>query len=172
MVSKQEGVAIRNAGIVLLNNYILLLLERLDLVEENKFKNEECQLQGVHYLQYLVTGLSKTEESFLPLNKLLCGLPLVTPVADGIEITDNQKNLIAGLINAAISYWPSIGSISVDGFRGNWLVRDGFLVEMEERWELTVDKRVYDILINKSSFSFSIIKYPWMLKPLHVIWPY
>jgi hypothetical protein len=172
MVSKQEGITIRNAGIVLLNNYIVLLLERLDLVEGNEFKNAECQLEAVHYLQYMVTGLSKTEENFLALNKVLCGLPLVTPVTDGIEITDNQKNLIAGLINAAISYWPSIGNTSVDGFRGNWLVRDGLLVEKDERWELTLEKRAYDILINKSPFSFLIIKYPWMIKPLHVIWLY
>ncbi|TRX42794.1 hypothetical protein FNW21_00230 [Flavobacterium restrictum] len=108
----------------------------------------------------------------MPLNKVLCGLPLATPVADGIEIIDSQKNLIAGLINAVISHWTTIGDTSVDGFRGNWLVRDGLLVEKEERWELTVDKRAYDLLIHKSPFSFSIIKYTWMLKPLHVIWLY
>lgn len=71
-----------------------------------------------------------------------------------------------------ISYWPAIGNTSVNGFRGNWLVRDGLLTELEDKWELTVEKRAYDVLIHQSPFSFSIIKLPWMEKPLHVTWPY
>jgi hypothetical protein len=31
-----------------------------------------------------------------------------------------------------------------------WLVRDGILQEFEAHWELTVDKRAYDILINQA----------------------
>ena len=99
-------------------------------------------------------------------------MTLAQPVLYGIEIGENDKNLIEELINAAISYWPEIGSCSIPGFRGNWLVRDGLLTEFEDRWELTVEKRPYDLLISHSPFSFSIIKYPWMPKPLHVNWPY
>ncbi|WP_264563992.1 contractile injection system tape measure protein [Flavobacterium sp. N3904] len=168
----KEGIAVRNAGIVILNSYIVMLFERLKLVLNNQFSSTENQINAVHYLQYVITGLSKTEETFLPLNKVLCGLPLTHAVPDGIEISNDNKQLIDGLIKAAISYWSAIGDCSIDGFRGNWLVRDGILVELADKWELTVDKRAYDVLINKSPFAFSIIKYPWMDKPLHVIWPY
>ncbi|KRD10392.1 hypothetical protein ASE21_11850 [Flavobacterium sp. Root901] len=168
----KEGLPVRNAGMVLLNNYYQMLLERLNLVENGKFTSSENQIKAVQYLQYVVTGITTTEETYLTLNKVLCGLPLSNPVPDEIEIGDDQENLINGMMQAAISYWDVIGETSVDGFRGNWLVRDGILVEQEERWELTVDKRAYDILINKSPFAFSIIKYPWMPKPLHVNWPY
>lgn len=147
-------------------------MDRLGLLNEKKFKNSTSQLNAVHYIQYVITGLTKTEESLLPLNKVLCGLPITTPVKDRISITEEQSELINGLIKAAISHWPKVGDTSILGFRGNWLVRDGLLIEKEERWELTVEKRVYDLLIHKSPFSFSIIKYPWMKKPLHVIWPY
>ena len=99
-------------------------------------------------------------------------MPISQPVKDGITITDEQKELIEGLINAVINYWPAIGQCSIDGFRGNWLVRDGLLTEQDDRWELIVEKRAYDLLINRSPFSFSIIKHPWMKKPLHVTWPY
>ena len=91
---------------------------------------------------------------------------------ESITITADQKEVMNGLINAAISYWPSIGETSIDGFRGNWLVRDGLLIEKEDRWELTVEKKAYDLLINQSPFSFSVVKYPWMEKPLYVTWPY
>jgi hypothetical protein len=167
-----QGVAVPNAGLVLLNNYFLMLMERLGIVSDKAFKTEEDQLNAVHYFQYIVTGLTETEESLLTLNKVLSGLSPNTPVKEGLEISEKNKQLIDGLIQAAIGYWSSIGDTSINGFRGNWLVRDGILRETEERWELTVEKRAYDILLMKSPFSFSIIKLPWMQKPLHVTWPY
>jgi len=170
--SPKQGIPVRNAGIVLLNDYIAMLFERLSLTSERKFISNEHQVRAVQYLQYLITGMQETEEVYLPLNKVLCGLPLTDTVTDYIEISDQEKQLINGLIQAAISHWPEIGDCSVDGFRGNWLVRDGILVELEDKWELTVEKRAYDILINRSPFAFSIMKYHWMDKPLHVIWPY
>jgi hypothetical protein len=168
----KTGIAVKNAGVVLLNTYIPMLFERLGLLSERRFRSPAQQNDAVHYLQYVITGLSHTEESFLPLNKVLCGLPLSHAVQEGIEVTDAQKQLIEGLVRAAIGYWPAIGDTSVDGFRGNWLVRDGMLTEHEEHWELAVEKRPYDVLINKSPFSFSIIRYQWMEKPLHVTWSY
>jgi hypothetical protein len=166
----KNAIPVRNSGVVLLNIYIPLLLERLNLIEKNRFTTIENQLNAVQYLQYVVTGLNKTDESLLPLNKVLCGLSLSSSVPDELEIPEDYKKLIDGLIMAAIGYWPSIGNCSIDGFRGNWLVRDGLLVELENKWELTVERRPYDLLIHKSPFSFTIIKYPWMNKPLRVIW--
>ena len=170
--SPKQGIPVRNAGIVLLNDYIAMLFERLSLTSESKFRSNEHQVRAVQYLQYLITGMQETEEIYLPLNKVLCGLPLTDTVPDFIDIPDQEKQLINGLIQAAISHWPEIGDCSIDGFRGNWLVRDGILVELEDKWELTVERRAYDILINRSPFAFSIMKYHWMDKPLHVIWPY
>lgn len=171
-IQNSQGIVIKNAGLVLLNNYIEMLFERLHLTSNLQFTSTENQSKAVNYLQYLVTGLSNTEETTLSLNKVLCGLPLTQPVPTGITISEEDKELIDGLIKAVIEHWSSIGQTSVNGFRGNWLVRDGLLQELEDRWELTVEKKAYDLLINQSPFSFSIIKLPWMEKPLHVIWPY
>lgn len=167
-----SAIPVKNAGIVLLNNYIEMLIERLGLLKDKQFKNKSSQLNAVHYLQYVITGLTKTDEALLPLNKVLCGLPITTPIMDSISITEEEIKLINGLISAAISHWPSVGDTTIPGFRGNWLVRDGLLIEKEDRWELTVEKRVYDLLLHKSPFSFSIIKYSWMEKPIYVTWPY
>ncbi len=167
-----EGVAISNAGLVLLNSYFLMLLERLGIIADKTFTSEEAQLDAVHYFQYIVTGFTQTDDSLLVLNKILSGLSPDKPVSDSIEMTEEQKRLIDGLIQAAIGYWTAIGDSTVNGFRGNWLVRNGILRESEERWELEVEKRPYDILLQKSPFSFSIIKLPWMSKPLHVSWPH
>jgi len=119
-----------------------------------------------------VTGQSQTDETLLSLNKLLCEIHPTKPIMDGITITDDQNELMEGLLSAVISHWPAIGETSILGFRGIWLVRDGIFTEGEDRWELRVDKKPYDILISKSPFSSSIIKFPWMDKPIHVKWPY
>jgi hypothetical protein len=167
-----QGIEVKNAGMVLASSYIRLLFERLNITSNNKFLNATVRCEAVHYLQYMVTGLSHTDEALLPLNKVLCGMPLDEPVPAGIEISEEHIQLIEGMIKAIIGYWPSIGNTSVDGFRENWLARNGLLTEDDDKWELTVEKRSYDILISRSPFSFSVIKYPWMNKPLYVNWSY
>lgn len=171
-ISKQEGIPIHNSGLVIINGYIKLLFDRLEITNENKFKNEIAQFHAALYLQYIVTGLSNNEEYLLPLCKVLCGIPLTSSIPNEIEITETNKQLIEGLINTIIHSWSTIGSTTIEGFRGNWLIRNGLLTEKENKWELTVEKRAYDILLNSFPFSFSIVKYPWMAKPLFINWPY
>ena len=168
----QPTIALPNAGLVLINAYIPMLFERLGLIEDRQFTTSTNQTDAVHYLQYLVTGLEHTQESLLVLNKVLSGVEVSTPIENGISISEENKKLMDGLLDAVIGYWPALGNTTIDGFRGNWLVRDGVLTEQEDRWELKVEKKAYDLLIHKSPFSFSIIKLPWMQKPLHVEWFY
>lgn len=166
-------IAVKNAGLVLLNSYIPMLFERLGLLsEDRKFISKESQLSAVGYLQYVATGLADTNDSFTPLNKVLCGLAVTESISTTLTISEENQRLISSLIDAVINHWPAIGQSSIDGFRGNWLVRDGYLTENNDRWELTVERRVYDILINKSPFAFSVIKYQWMEKPLYVNWSF
>lgn len=167
-----QGIAVRNAGIVLLSSYVQTLFTRLGLVDKGKFISSSLQADAVHYLQYVITGLSRTDEALLPLNKVFCGLPLSHPVAEGIAISEEHRKLMDGLIKAAIGHWPAIEGCTLEAFRGNWLVRDGILSELPDKWELRVEKRPYDVLIQRSPFAFSIIRYPWMDKPLHVTWRY
>ena len=168
----EEGVTIHNAGLVMLQSFFPMLFERLGIADGREFFSQEEQEAAVHYLQYIVTGETDTEEHFLVLNKVLCGLDVAAPIKESIEISDEDKQLIEGMIQSVIYHWSAIGSSTVDGFRGNWLVREGILKETEDRWELTVEKRPYDVLMMKSPLSFSIIKMPWMKKPIHVIWPF
>jgi len=171
-IESKQGTPVGNAGLVILNIYFKILLERLNLTEGNQFISQEAQHSAVHYLQYIVTGMTQTEEHHLVLNKILCGLEPLEPVEESIVMTEDEKHLIEGMIESAIGHWSSIGQSSINGFRGNWLVREGILREIDEQWELIVEKRSYDLLMHKSPFSFSIIKMPWMQKPLHVHWPY
>lgn len=172
MDNSQSTTIVKNAGIVILNSFIPSLFTRLDLTVGKQFKDNESREKAALYLQYLVTGQQINDDYLLPLNKVLCGLAMNEPIKESIEVTSTEKKLMEGLLKATVNYWPSIGQTSVNGFRGNWLVRDGFIIENEERWELVVEKRAYDVLLNRSPFTFSIVKFPWMNKPLYVNWQY
>ncbi len=164
-------VKINNAGLVILQSFISPLFSRLGLVSEGKFVTHSARRRAVHYLQYLVSGCCSTAEQNLMLNKLLCGLALYEPVEYEIEIPPVEQEICHSLLESVIAYWSAIGSSSCEGFRGNWLVRDGSLTEAKDRWDLIVDRRAYDVLLARSPFSYSIIKLPWMEKPIYVTWP-
>jgi hypothetical protein len=168
----EDKVYVRNAGLVILQSYIPMYFERLGLTKNNQFISPDSQIRAVHYLQFLATGQTETSDQFLTLNKILCGLSPETSVDIEFTPTQAEIEMTNGLIKAMINYWSAIGSSSVEGFRGNWLVRDGLLIEKSDRLELTVDKRAYDVLLAKSPFSFSVIKLPWMTASLYVNWPY
>jgi len=163
---------IKDAGIVLLNGSIPILFERLGLQKAREFVSHEHQIEAVHYLEEVASGWNTKDDSLLALDKILCGIPVTTFAPADLKPTSEQKNIIENLITATIHNWPAVGSASLDGFRRNWLERPGTLVEKSDYWELTVEHRAYDVLLIKFPYSFSIIKYPWMTKPLHVIWKY
>lgn len=91
--NQDNPIQVKNAGIVILNNYVEMLLNRLGLLHENQFKDTYSQLKAVQYLQYVVTGLTETKEIFLPLNKIMCGLSIAAPVMENIERSDSEKKL-------------------------------------------------------------------------------
>ncbi|MCA2997715.1 MAG: hypothetical protein ING75_03845 [Rhodocyclaceae bacterium] len=164
-------IAIPNCGLVLLQSFIPVLLSRVGLTDDKSFVGEAAQRRAVHILQFLVTGQSSTAEEHLALNKVLCGLALHESVESAIDITAAEIDTCQSLLQAAIGYWDAISDSSIDGLRGNWLVRNGVLTPTSERWDLVVEKRVYDLLLARSPFSYSVIKFPWMEKAMYVTWP-
>ena len=162
---------ITNAGLVILQSFITILFDRLGLVEENQFLTPQAQRRAVHYLQFLVTGRTETADEHLMLNKLLCGLAPHESVEIGFEITPSDEELCHSLINSVINYWEAVGSSSVDGFRGDWLVREGSLMEAKDHLSLVVQRRAYDVLLAHAPFSYSVIELPWMEKAIYVTWP-
>jgi hypothetical protein len=169
--------AVNNAGIVLAGNYIQILFDRLGLTRNGQFVDKESKIRAVLMLNYLGTSVSNYGyygESDL-LSKILSGLDKdedINFLEPYLEPSEAEKNIIDSLIRAMISHWPIIGDSSINGFRGNWLTRPGYLYETENSWELAVGPQPYDVLIHKSPFSFSILHYPWMKKPLYVKWAY
>lgn len=164
-------IHVKNAGLVLMQGFIGTYFRRLGLVQGNAFVDEQAQRQAVHHLQYLATGLAGAEEQHLVLNKLLCGLPPSSPIELSIELSPEAKQMGDSLIEAMIGHWKAIGSSSIEGFRGNWLVRNGLLRPGDDRWELVIEKRAYDLLLQRAPFSYQLVNFHWMAQPIYVTWP-
>ncbi|MCP3100280.1 hypothetical protein LZ198_15525 [Myxococcus sp. K15C18031901] len=166
-------IYIGNAGLVLTSPFVPHLLREVGLsrVEDGKaFLDPEPATRAVHLLQYLVDGSTSTPEPLLVLNKILCGLPIPTPVPASIQLTEQEQSLCDRLLRAVIAHWKIISNTSVAGLRETFLQREGRLEHLEDRWKLQVQRKTLDVLVDQVPWSLSIITHPWMPQPLYVSW--
>ncbi|GMQ48605.1 contractile injection system tape measure protein [Vibrio sp. 10N] len=169
-VETSEPITITNAGLVIAATYIPALFQRLALTQNQAFVDEEHQVQALFCLQYLVEGLTETPEYLLVLNKLLCGMDIHQPIPSDVELPENAKQTIDGLLTAMIAHWSAIGSTSIEGLRSTFLQREGYLTKEDNQWQLQVIPGTFDVLLDQLPWSFQTIKYPWMDQPLFVTW--
>ncbi|MCD8263455.1 MAG: hypothetical protein LUD02_04235 [Tannerellaceae bacterium] len=54
--------------------------------------------------------------------------------------------------------------------KGRFLQREGCLEEKEDKYQLKVEVKSYDILLDSIPWNFHTINYSWMEKPLFVNW--
>jgi hypothetical protein len=165
-----DSIFVPNAGLVILWPFIKRFLEMAGLVKENKFISEEAQNRALYLLQYLVVGNVQAEEYQLTLNKILCGLDWQYPALQIKEITEQEKQIAEGLLQAVIQQWNKLGSTSVDGLRGTFLWRNGKLFQEDGQWRLQIEKKTFDILLDHLPWSVSMIRFPWMEKVMSCEW--
>ena len=166
----EKACFINNSGLVLLWPYLPRYLQTLNYVQNNQFMSSNHQLQAVHSLEHLVRGEEDYREYDLVLNKVLLGLPLPTPVDPELGKISLQLQEVSQLLKSVIRHWTILGKTSVDGFRQSFLKREGKLIEAENHWKLMVDRKGYDVLLEKLPYPLSYVKLPWMNQPLYVEW--
>ena len=169
----KKGIYIDNAGLILLAPCVPPLFEKLGWIENGIFKNQDFQERAVHLLQYVVGLPDHNEEHFLPLNKILCGLEIQYPIQLDIEISKEEKNEADQFINAMIKHWSALKNTSKVGLQETYLKRNGkLLLKDDQSWNLVVENKTLDILINKLPWGFSIIKHKWMNSIIKTEWFY
>jgi hypothetical protein len=92
------------------------------------------------------------------------------PVAREIEPTDRERELCDALVKAMIAQWTMIKDSSVAALRETFLQRKGRLARKDGNWELRVERKSVDVLVDRVPWSFSVIYNAWMPHPLHVSW--
>jgi hypothetical protein len=130
----------------------------------------EAQYKAIHLLQYLATGKTQAPENELLLNKVFCKFPVTDPVPFGIEFSSDELKMAEGLLKGAINNWPKMKSMSPNSFRGSFLIREGTIEEVEDRWIIQVSKKPFDVLLKSLPWGFTFINLPWLQKFISVEW--
>jgi hypothetical protein len=159
-----------NAGIVLAAPYLPRLFANLGLTGDSGFRDRAAAERAVHLIQFLVDERSDTPEYRLILNKVLCGIEPHVPIRRDITLTENERQLTTGLLQAMIQHWRTLGNTSVSGLRESFLQRSGRLELRDDVWHLRVEEKAYDLLLDRLPWSYSMIKYSWMPLGLQVDW--
>ena len=165
-----QRLYIANAGVVLVGPYLPRLFSMLELTNEGAFLSLSCAQRAVHLIQYIVTGATLTPEPMLVLNKILCGLAISEPVALDIDLRAQERAAIEEMLEAIIAHWKAIGRTSIAGLRESFLQRGGRLVRGDESWQLRVESKCFDMLLDRLPWGYGMVKYPWMKRVLHVDW--
>jgi len=161
-------IYIDNAGLVILHPFLSQFFEALGIAFNEKIVQPERALGLLHYL---VTGQTQRPEYELVLAKILCNVPISTPIDAEFEIEEKELNESSALLNAVIAHWDALRNTSQDGLRGTFLVRPGKLTLKDDGdWQLQVESRTFDILLEHLPWGISLIKLPWMKQMLQVEW--
>ena len=165
-----EDIYIANAGMVLLAPYLPRLFERLGFTDRGEFKTRLTAERAVHCLQFLVNSNLNSPEYQLVLNKLLCGVKPGLPICRGIELSADERLQIEGLLKAVTQHWKALENTSIDGLRESFLRRNGRLQLKDDSWQLAVETRTFDMLLEQVPWSFNTIKFAWMDRVIYVEW--
>lgn len=164
----KEGIYIENAGLVLLHPFLPQFFTALHIANEDGLLQGERALCLLHYL---CTGQESAPEYHLVLAKLLCNIPLTLPIQSDLSLTDDEKAEAIALLTAVIGHWDALKNTGVDGLRGTFLLRPGKISLREDGdWQLQVEGKAYDILLEQLPWGIGMIKLPWMQRMLWVDW--
>ncbi|WP_080778380.1 contractile injection system tape measure protein [Chryseobacterium phocaeense] len=162
---------IENAGLVILHPFLKTLFEKSGLYENDSWKTELSVQKAVLLTQYLVTGKDEIQENELLLNKILCGYDTGKVINTQLEITDEEKELCKDLLEAVLEHWTVMGKSSVAALQETFLQRNARLEEIRENsFELWVEEKGFDILLDQLPWGIGMIKTPWMEEFLVCNW--
>jgi hypothetical protein len=163
---------IAQAGLVLLHPYLNRFFEHCGVKEPEQKKLPPYGLPRMAaLLHYLATGREQVAEFELGMIKVLLGLEPRSslPICEGL-LTEADKVESQSLLHAVISHWSALKATSVPGLRSSFIERPGLLRQIEGGWRLNVERRSYDLLLERIPWSFSLVRLPWMDRPLFVEW--
>lgn len=165
---EEEGIYVDNAGLVILHPFLQMFFEGLGIARDGTLLEPD---RALHLLHYLCTGHTPAPEYELTLPKILCNIPLDTPVEADITLTDREKDEAVNLLNAAIRWWEALRNTSPDALRGTFLCRPGKLSRRDDGdWLLQVEPQSFDILLAQLPWGISVVRLPWMEGMVWVEW--
>ncbi len=161
---------VRNAGLVIFHPYLSRFFETLGLTMDGRFENDSCRARAALVLQRLAGAKPNPPEYLLPLNKILCGLDIYEPFPCDIPLTENEIKECEKLLETVVQHWAALKNTSAEGLRRSFVRREGVLGKEDGNWRLRVERKSFDLLLEKLPWGFSMIKLSWMKSLLFVEW--
>lgn len=161
---------ISNAGLALLWPFLTMFFERLNLIKDKKFINDEAKYRAIHLLQYLATEQEETPENDLLFNKILCGTDIYEPIPLGFKITENEIEECNALLQSVIDNWTVLKNTSIHTLRTTFLQKEGILSKQTNGWKLYIERTTIDVLLDRLPWGISMILLPWSNKMIYVEW--
>lgn len=96
--------------------------------------------------------------------------PLSDPLPCNIELTSKETSLIDELLNSLKIHWSKMKNVSNRVFQETFLRREGVLEDMSDYWNLKMEEKPYDVLLDSVPWSYSMVKYPFQEKLIRVNW--
>jgi len=166
-----DSVQVGNAGLVLLAPFLPRFAQRLGLRDDDGgWCDAAAPWRVARLLQYLASGDGDAPDFQLPLNKLLCGLPLDAVPERLDPVADDDRVEAEALLRAVIGQAPVLRNMSSDGFRGSFLLRSGQLSARDGHWLLRVERQAWDLVLERFPWSVGLVRLPWMPTLLQVQW--
>lgn len=167
------GLRVHSAGLVLAHPFLSSLFAARGLLGEDGTRLSPFELpHAAALLHWLACGREAIFEFELGLIKPLLGLqptdPL--PVTQGLLDAEDREECHA-LLTAMVTHWPALRSTSVEGLQVSFLQRPGLLRPTDAGWQLQLESESFDLLLAQLPWSISIVKLPWMTKPIFTDWP-
>lgn len=163
---------INNAGLVLLNPFLNGLFEQLNLCDTyGSWVTKISQHKAILLTQYLINSREGIQESDLLLNKILCGFPVEAVVNVKLKITKKEKDKCNNLLEAVKEHWKEMSTSSIEALQEIFLQREAKLEFVsEDKFELWVEEKGVDILLEQLPWGIGMIQTPWMENYLHCHW--
>ena len=168
-----DYIPVTNAGLCLFAPWIIRLFGMLDLLAEDRkdLKDMDARIRAIFILQRLVTAEQREyKESDLVFNRLLVACPFNVPLPKSLELTDKETETVESMLAGVKANWPKMENTSIGGFQRSFIEREGQLEQRENKWVLTVENKAYDILLDSLPWSYKMIRFPWLKKPISVLW--
>ena len=81
-----------------------------------------------------------------------------------------EKDMVNDLLSAIIKQWSVLGNTSIKALQETFLQREGKLSRTKNGWELIVEKKSFDILLDQLPWSISVIKNQHMTDAIYTEW--
>ncbi len=169
-----QGHLIAQAGLVLLHPYLPRCFNALGLYPTGQRGPiaEALWPRAATVLHWLAMGdATEPLECDLGLIKLLLGRGEHDALSHGLPtLLPHERDEAAALLQAVLGHWSALKGTSVEGLRQSFLQRPAWIEPLDRAWQLRVQPAAFDVLLGSLPWGLSMVKLPWMDRPMHVEW--